>query len=175
MLKGRDLFSASLFREPESTRLFYAFIAELKAKIDLAHPGPTHRFIKTLDAKGKLLRSYTQNIDGFEEKAGIQGAVALKGKVKKFNAKDTKNVQLHGDIQWVVLILVSPSTIDSSHVFLSVAYDVLCVVRATLARNCTSMLSLMARLLTVPSALLEVRPLFSDRARTTEDVYTVYR
>lgn len=99
MLKGKDLFSASLFREPESTRLFYTFIAELKSKIDKAHPGPTHRFIKTLDAKGKLLRSYTQNIDGLEERAGIQGPVVAKSKAKTLNAKDSKNIQLHGDIQ----------------------------------------------------------------------------
>lgn len=102
MLKGKDLFSAGLFRESESTQLFYTFIAELKSMIDKAHPGPTHRFLKTLDTKGRLLRSYTQNIDGFEEKAGLQGHVVLKGKAKKFNAKDTKNVQLHGDIQCVV-------------------------------------------------------------------------
>jgi NAD-dependent histone deacetylase SIR2 len=102
-MKGRDLFSASLFREPESTRLFYTFIAELKSKIDAANPGPTHRFIKTLDMKGKLLRSYTQNIDGFEEKAGLSGKVitAFKGQTKKLSVKDTKNVQLHGDIQCV--------------------------------------------------------------------------
>lgn len=102
VLKGKDLFSAGLFRESESTQLFYTFIAELKSMIDKAHPGPTHRFLKTLDTKGRLLRSYTQNIDGFEEKAGLQGHVVLKGKAKKFNAKDTKNVQLHGDIQCVV-------------------------------------------------------------------------
>jgi NAD-dependent histone deacetylase SIR2 len=99
VLKGKDLFSASLFREAESTRLFYTFIAELKSKIDKTHPGPTHRFIKTLDAKGKLLRCYTQNIDGFEERAGIQGPVATRSKAKRLNAKDSKNIQLHGDIQ----------------------------------------------------------------------------
>ncbi|KAF8307961.1 DHS-like NAD/FAD-binding domain-containing protein [Clavulina sp. PMI_390] len=107
VLKGKDLFSAGLFRESESTQLFYTFIAELKRMIDKAQPGPTHKFLKTLDAKGRLLRSYTQNIDGFEERAGLRGHVAGNGKTKKFNAKDTKNVQLHGDIHGVRCVICS--------------------------------------------------------------------
>ena len=67
--------------------------------VDAAKPAPTHHFIKTLDNKGKLLRSYTQNIDGFEEKVHIIGAGSAKGKGKKVNIKEIKNVQLHGDIQ----------------------------------------------------------------------------
>ncbi len=34
-------------------------------------PSLTHRFVKLLDDKGKLLRCYTQNIDGLELKAGL--------------------------------------------------------------------------------------------------------
>ena len=58
VMKGRDLFDASLFRDPTSTALFYSFIAELKIAIDQAQPGPTHDFIKQLDKKKKLLRRY---------------------------------------------------------------------------------------------------------------------
>jgi len=56
VMKGRDLFDSCLFRDPASTALFYSFIAELKLAIDKAQPSPTHRFIKTLHSKGKLLR-----------------------------------------------------------------------------------------------------------------------
>ncbi|KAF7979415.1 hypothetical protein HWV62_42538 [Athelia sp. TMB] len=106
VLKGRDLFDASLFRDPTSTSVFYTFISQLKRSIDAAAPAPTHRFIKTLDTKNKLLRSYTQNIDGLEARAGLlgsasEGAKAM-GKAKgKIRTKDVKNVQLHGDIHRV--------------------------------------------------------------------------
>ena len=100
VMKGRDLFSASLFRESESTRLFYSFIAELKLSVDKARPAPTHHFIKMLDTKGKLLRSYTQNIDGLEDRVNLPSSTSsTKGKGKAINIKEIRNVQLHGDIQ----------------------------------------------------------------------------
>lgn len=108
VLKGRDLFDASLFRDTTSTSVFYSFIAELKRKIDVATPSSTHHFLKTLDSKNKLLRSYTQNIDGLEERVGLVGssgeAAKITGTVKganKLRVKDVRNVQLHGDIHRV--------------------------------------------------------------------------
>ncbi|KAG6911613.1 hypothetical protein DXG01_011916 [Tephrocybe rancida] len=106
VLKGRDLFDASLFRDGTSTSVFYTFISKLKQSIDAASPSPTHHFIKTLDTKKKLLRSYTQNIDGLEERVGLMGSsssgakTAGKGK-SKIRARDVRNVQLHGDIHSV--------------------------------------------------------------------------
>lgn len=81
-------------------------MAELKASIDLALPSPAHHFIKALDTKGKLLRSYTQNIDGLEARAGLvctsseEAKATSKGK-SKLKLKEIKNVQLHGDIHRV--------------------------------------------------------------------------
>lgn len=106
MLKGRDLFDASLFRDATSTSVFYTFIAQLKQSIDSALPAATHHFIKTLDTKKKLLRSYTQNIDGLEARAGLLGSSSQeakstgKGKTK-IRTKEVRNVQLHGDIHRV--------------------------------------------------------------------------
>ncbi|KIM88645.1 hypothetical protein PILCRDRAFT_62275 [Piloderma croceum F 1598] len=106
VLKGRDLFDASLFRDPTSTSVFYTFISKLKQSIDVASPSPTHRFIKTLDTKHKLLRSYTQNIDGLEARAGLLGSASQDAKAtgkgkSKIKTKEVKNVQLHGDIHRV--------------------------------------------------------------------------
>ncbi|PBK76728.1 DHS-like NAD/FAD-binding domain-containing protein [Armillaria solidipes] len=106
VMKGRDLFDASLFRDTTSTSVFYTFISQLKQSIDSASPTPTHRFIKTLDTKKKLLRSYTQNIDGLEERVGLLGSGSQEAKSSsrgksKIKAKEVRNIQLHGDIHRV--------------------------------------------------------------------------
>ncbi|KDR85425.1 hypothetical protein GALMADRAFT_108520 [Galerina marginata CBS 339.88] len=106
VLKGRDLFDASLFRDATSTAVFYTFISQLKRSIDSAEPTPTHHFIKTLDTKKKLLRSYTQNIDGLEARVGLLGSSCQEAKsngkgTTKIRTKDVRNVQLHGDIHRV--------------------------------------------------------------------------
>ena len=110
VLKGRDLFDASLFRDSTSTAVFYTFISQLKQSVDKASPSPTHKFLKTLDSKRKLLRSYTQNIDGLEERAGLVGSSAPEARAApskgstaagKLRVKDVRNVQLHGDIHRV--------------------------------------------------------------------------
>ncbi|KAG0707519.1 DHS-like NAD/FAD-binding domain-containing protein [Suillus ampliporus] len=106
VLKGRDLFDASLFRDATSTSVFYTFISQLKRSIDAATPAATHRFIQTLDAKQKLVRSYTQNIDGLEERVGLRGSSSqharTSGKKKlRLKVKEVRNVQLHGDIHRV--------------------------------------------------------------------------
>jgi NAD-dependent protein deacetylases, SIR2 family len=125
VLKGRDLFDASLFRDSTSTAIFYTFISQLKQSIDSATPTPTHRFIKTLDNKNKLLRSYTQNIDGLEAKAGILGTSSQEAQTSgngkhKINTKIVRNVQLHGDIHRVRCISCSaeyPCTKDHLSTF----------------------------------------------------------
>ncbi|KAG8714988.1 hypothetical protein FRC09_017051 [Ceratobasidium sp. 395] len=112
VLKGRDLFDSALFRDPTSSAVFYTFMAELKTQIDSARPAPVHDFLATLDAKGKLLRSYTQNIDGLEERAGLRtgtGDVNPAGGGGTTGAPRPKNVQLHGDIHRVRCTLCSAS------------------------------------------------------------------
>ncbi|KAL0570627.1 NAD-dependent deacetylase hst3 [Marasmius crinis-equi] len=106
VLKGRDLFDASLLRDPDTTGLFLRFISKLKRCVDAAHPTPTHHFIKVLDTKKKLLRSYTQNIDGLEGRAGLcdypSEAMSMDGKEKvKADLKQIRTVQLHGDLHRV--------------------------------------------------------------------------
>jgi NAD+-dependent protein deacetylase SIR2 len=119
VLKGRDLFDAALFRDKTSTSVFYTFISGLKAAIDDAQPSPTHHFIHLLQKRGKLLRSYTQNIDGLEERSGLIGtsnsqtAPAEADSGNKANkpkiGKDVKNIQLHGDIHRVRCTVCSAS------------------------------------------------------------------
>ena len=69
-IKGKDLFDAQLWKDPTSTSVFYTFIASLRRRIqeDVKRTTPAHRFIRTLRDKRKLVRCYTQNIDGLESR-----------------------------------------------------------------------------------------------------------
>ncbi|RUP46110.1 DHS-like NAD/FAD-binding domain-containing protein [Jimgerdemannia flammicorona] len=67
VVKGRDLFDASLFQDPTSTAVFYTFMAELKTLVSRAHHTRTHSFLRRLHDQGRLLRCYTQNIDCLEQ------------------------------------------------------------------------------------------------------------
>ncbi|KAJ3219216.1 hypothetical protein HDU67_002212 [Dinochytrium kinnereticum] len=66
VLRGRDLFDASLFRDKTSTKLFYEFMAKLKVMADGARATPTHLFLNQIHSRGRLARWYTQNIDCLE-------------------------------------------------------------------------------------------------------------
>lgn len=72
-IKGKGLFDAQLWKDPTSTSIFFTFIASLRKKIreDVNHITPTHRFIKTLRDRRKLVRCYTQNIDGLESRLDL--------------------------------------------------------------------------------------------------------
>lgn len=72
-IKGKDLFDSILWKDPLSTSVFYSFIASLRKKIreEVKVTTPTHRFIRTLRDSQKLVRCYTQNIDGLEAREGL--------------------------------------------------------------------------------------------------------
>lgn len=90
VVKGKDLFDSILFRDPTTVQIFHTFMAGLRQSILGAHPTPTHHLIKRLREKKKLLRCYTQNIDGLEKQVGLSMG---------YNHPQTLEVvQLHGDI-----------------------------------------------------------------------------
>ncbi|KAJ3408905.1 hypothetical protein HDV05_004692 [Chytridiales sp. JEL 0842] len=93
VLKGKDLFDATLFRDPVSTSVFYTFMAELKALVDSANVTPTHEFVRKLEGWGKLMRCYTQNIDSIESRLALSTDLS--------NPKSVRVVQLHGDLDHV--------------------------------------------------------------------------
>ncbi|ORX83159.1 DHS-like NAD/FAD-binding domain-containing protein [Anaeromyces robustus] len=97
VVKGKDLFDATLFRDPVTTKVFYTFMGELKEVLNKANITPTHRFVKELDNQGKLLRCYTQNIDSLERRLQLSTDITDK--------KNAKIVQLHGDMDRVVCTL----------------------------------------------------------------------
>ncbi|ODQ67300.1 NAD-dependent deacetylase HST3, partial [Nadsonia fulvescens var. elongata DSM 6958] len=90
-VRGRDLFDTVLFSSPESTSVFFTFMTQLRKCILKARSTPTHKFIKHLKDKNKLLRCYTQNIDGLEIHEGLNSGVSE-------DWKSLDVIQLHGDI-----------------------------------------------------------------------------
>ncbi|EPS36287.1 hypothetical protein H072_10182 [Dactylellina haptotyla CBS 200.50] len=106
LLKGKDLFDAISFTNPITTAILYSFLAELRQTVKtIKDSTPTHKFIKTLSETGRLLRCYTQNIDGLEALDGlcmdISRGAGKRGKGKERVGRETgcEVVQLHGDLE----------------------------------------------------------------------------
>ena len=112
VVKGRDLFDAVLWTDPGSTALFYTFLANLRSEVlNVKDTSSVHKLIKTLAETGRLMRCYTQNIDGLEEREGLVSSLSFgKGKRKRpspLTVKDDRTdrekgcqvVQLHGNLK----------------------------------------------------------------------------
>lgn len=94
-LKGPALFSASVYSSPDTTAEHLRFVAAFKRSLDTitrnssSPPSsprtvqrpvtPTHDFMRLLKKRNKLLRVYTQNIDGLEGVGTGLAPVALAG------------------------------------------------------------------------------------------------
>ncbi|KAL8752552.1 MAG: hypothetical protein Q9184_005689 [Pyrenodesmia sp. 2 TL-2023] len=72
-VKGKDMFDVGIWRDPARTSAFYTFIGSLRKQIknEIKHTTPTHRLIRTIRDSQKLVRCYTQNIDGLESRLGL--------------------------------------------------------------------------------------------------------
>lgn len=91
-MKGKDLFDAVLFSSPDTIQVFFTFMSYLRECILNAHSTQTHKLLSLLKQKKKLLRCYTQNIDGLETHEGLSTGITSK------NWKKLDVIQLHGDI-----------------------------------------------------------------------------
>jgi NAD-dependent SIR2 family protein deacetylase len=89
-LKGQDLFDSSVWKSNHTTEVFYRFIASLRQRIqdEVEETSQTHQFIRTLRDGGRLMRCYTQNIDGLERREGLSTDLEHgKGNRKRFTKK----------------------------------------------------------------------------------------
>ncbi|KEF57518.1 uncharacterized protein A1O9_05435 [Exophiala aquamarina CBS 119918] len=118
-LRGQDLFDSRVFQDVASTRVFYQFIASLRQKIrdEVRATSSVHKFLRVLRDGGRLMRCYTQNIDGLETREGLVTDLTRgKGNKRRFMKKHYESprpghvqgtdfdagcevVQLHGDLQ----------------------------------------------------------------------------
>ncbi|BES94385.1 Sir2 family [Nesidiocoris tenuis] len=69
------MFSIDYFRK--NPRPFFKFAKEMYP--GQFKPSPSHRFIKMIEKRKKLLRNYTQNIDTLEKVAGIENVIECHG------------------------------------------------------------------------------------------------
>lgn len=92
VVKGKDLFDSVLFSSPETIQVFFTFMGHLRQCILSARATHTHKLLRVLKDKKKLLRCYTQNIDGLENQEELSTGISA----QSWRTLDV--VQLHGDI-----------------------------------------------------------------------------
>lgn len=125
--KGKDFFDSSFFYNPKTRPFFHIFIAELYSMSKKVLPTKTHLFIKKLHDSGRLLRWYTQNIDGLEKVTGLSTSscetVDLQQKPPVVN--------LHGTLNRMIC------TVCKSHVSTTEDhYKILAVGESPNCKNC---------------------------------------
>lgn len=95
---GKDLFDASVYQDDSSTSSFHDMVRSLSVQTKEAKPTPFHHLLATLAQEGRLLRLYSQNVDGIDT-----SLPPLKTEVP-FPKKGPypKTVQLHGGLNHMV-------------------------------------------------------------------------
>ncbi|KAL8822392.1 MAG: hypothetical protein Q9191_006870 [Dirinaria sp. TL-2023a] len=95
---GKDLFDASVYQTDASTAEFHNMVRSLSEKVAAAKPTAFHHLIARLAAEGRLMRLYTQNVDGLETSLPpLQTTYPLSNK-----GPWPRTVQLHGAIEKMV-------------------------------------------------------------------------
>lgn len=95
---GKDLFDASVYQTDASTADFHNMVRSLSEKVAAAKPTAFHHLIARLAAEGRLMRLYTQNVDGLETSLPpLQTTYPLSNK-----GPWPRTVQLHGAIEKMI-------------------------------------------------------------------------
>ncbi|KAK6376176.1 hypothetical protein LTS17_007427 [Exophiala oligosperma] len=92
---GKMLFDASVYKDDHSTSSFHDMVRKLARMSENAKPTAFHRFLARLSVEGRLLRLYTQNVDGLEGSLPpLTTQVPLNHK-----APWPQTIQLHGGLE----------------------------------------------------------------------------
>lgn len=95
---GKELFDASVYKDDSSTTSFHSMVRELSRLTKNAEPTPFHHMLATLAEEGRLLRLYSQNVDGIDT-----SLEPLATKVPLNNKGPwPKTIQLHGGLAKMV-------------------------------------------------------------------------
>ncbi|KAI1328342.1 DHS-like NAD/FAD-binding domain-containing protein [Xylariaceae sp. FL0255] len=95
---GKQLFDASVYKHDSTTESFHAMVCDMFGLVKNADPTPFHHFLASLAKEGRLLRLYTQNVDGLDTAMpplGTAVPLPLKGPWPQ-------SIQLHGCLDKMV-------------------------------------------------------------------------
>lgn len=95
---GKDLFDASVYQDNQSTATFHAMVRSLSTETKNAQPTAFHHLIATLAQEGRLMRLYTQNVDGIDTSMPPLKTEAPLPKKGPW----PKTVQVHGGLDHMV-------------------------------------------------------------------------
>ncbi|KAF1840923.1 NAD-dependent histone deacetylase-like protein SIR2 [Cucurbitaria berberidis CBS 394.84] len=95
---GKDLFDASVYQDDTSTSTFHDMVRTLSQHTKSAQPTAFHHLLATLAQEGRLMRLYTQNVDGIDTSLPpLTTQVPLPKK-----GPWPKTVQVHGGLDHMV-------------------------------------------------------------------------
>ncbi|KAF2484424.1 DHS-like NAD/FAD-binding domain-containing protein [Neohortaea acidophila] len=97
---GKDLFDASVYKDDTSTSSFHDMVSSMSRMTKEAAPTPFHHMLATIANEDRLLRLYSQNVDGIDTALEpLKTSVPLR---KDEGGKWPKTVQLHGSLDKMV-------------------------------------------------------------------------
>ncbi|CAN9304647.1 unnamed protein product [Alternaria alternata] len=95
---GKDLFDASVYQDDPSTSTFHDMVRTLSQHTKAAKPTAFHHLLATLAQEGRLMRLYTQNVDGKDTSLPpLSTQVPLPEK-----GPWPKTIQVHGSLDYMV-------------------------------------------------------------------------
>ncbi|MCJ1251658.1 hypothetical protein MMC30_008893 [Trapelia coarctata] len=95
---GKYLFDASVYQTDSSTSSFHDMVRSLSHLVSAAEPTAFHQMLSTLGSEGRLLRLYTQNVDGIDVALpSLETSVPLSSK-----GPWPRTIQLHGGLEKMV-------------------------------------------------------------------------
>ncbi|MCJ1461536.1 hypothetical protein MMC07_000133 [Pseudocyphellaria aurata] len=95
---GKHLFDASVYQTDSSTSSFHDMVRSLSKLVSNARPTAFHQMLATLASEGRLMRLYTQNVDGIDTSLPpLVTSVPLSMK-----GPWPRTIQLHGGLEKMV-------------------------------------------------------------------------
>ncbi|KAL6717956.1 hypothetical protein ACLMJK_004041 [Lecanora helva] len=95
---GKHLFDASVYQTDDSTTSFHDMVRTLSKLVSDAKPTAFHEMLATIASEGRLMRLYTQNVDGIDTSLPpLATTVPLDRR-----GPWPKTIQLHGSLEKMV-------------------------------------------------------------------------